>query len=139
MLIANQCYTVYRHTPTHIYLYTAASKMYSTLPILQSVYKIRPPITQPVKLILIQRLYPPIPLPAQTLPVLSSQKDVLYQGTAEQEQNQVCQNSAMTRVEPRAIFTAVNIRRDDSVEVTPADDEANCYAAFVDSCFCLFR
>ena len=39
----------------------------------------------------------------------------------------------MTWVEIGLVCTAVDVRRDNAVQVAPADDEAKCHASFIDS------
>lgn len=75
-----------------------------------------------------------VSLAATALTVLATQEDVLHDGATEQEQYQVTEYDSMARVESRSVFVAVDVGRDDAIQVSPANDETQGDTALVDTC-----
>lgn len=73
---------------------------------------------------LIQPRNPLITLSAAPFTVLPSQQDILHDGPDEQEKHEVGEDDAVAGVVLRCVFGAVDIRRDDTVQVAPANHEA---------------
>jgi hypothetical protein len=90
-----------------------------------------PLIPQILDLLRGQPLRPRIPLASQPLPVLPFKKGVLQHAAAEQENGEVPEDGAVARVEPGCVGAAVDVAADRAVDVAPADDHAEDYAAFV--------
>lgn len=113
--------------------YTTTHRVYITPLSSQSVHEIRAFITQQLNLTVIQSLDPLITLAATALGVLATQQQILHDRATEQEQDQVAQNNAVTRVVAGLILVAVDIGRDDSIEVTPSNNKAEGDTTLVDT------
>lgn len=75
-----------------------------------------------------------VPLAPTALTVLATQKEVLHDRATEQEEYQVAEHDTMAGVEPRSIFVAVDVGGDNTVQVTPANNETQGDTALVDAC-----
>ena len=102
-------------------------------PPLQHIFEIRPQIAQRLDLLLRLALRPVIPAAGPPLPILPLQQRILQHAAPEQEDCQVAQYDAVALSVQWGVFGLVDVGGDDAVEVAPADDEAQGYAALVDA------
>lgn len=102
-------------------------------PISQRIQKIRPPIAQPLHLIVRLALRPPIPLALPPLRILTHQQKALQQATAKEEEGEVSEHGAVAGPEAGRVLAAVDVGGDHTVQVAPADDKAEGDAALVDA------
>lgn len=90
-----------------------------------------PLIPQILDLLRGQPLRPIIPLASQPLPVLPFKKEVLQHAASQQEDGEIPEHGAVAWVEPGPVGAAVDVAADHAVDVAPADDHAEDYAAFI--------
>lgn len=101
---------------------------------LQSIYKIRPQIPPPIYLLRIQAFNQMIPRSTQALVVLPPQQDILHNGPDKQEHDEVPEDNAVSGKVSGRVIAAVDVRGNDTVEVSPADDNSQCDTPFVHTC-----
>lgn len=101
---------------------------------LQHIYEVRPHISPLVELMLIQSRNPFIAPSTPSLTVLLSQQEILHDGPQEQEKHEIGKDNTVAGVVMRCIITAVDIGRDDSIKVTPADHQAHSHTTFIHTC-----
>lgn len=101
---------------------------------LQSIYKIRPQIPPPIHLLCIQAFNQMIPRSTQALVVLPPQQNILHHGPDKQEHDEVPEDDAVSGKVSGRVIAAVDVRGNDTVEVSPADDKSQCDPPFVHTC-----
>lgn len=69
----------------------------------------------------------------QALGVLPPQGDVHEDGSAKKADHEVGQNHSVSSKVSWSILLQVDVRRDDAVQVTPADDDSNDHTSLVDT------
>jgi hypothetical protein len=97
------------------------------------IQKLWLPIPQHFNLMCIKSPDPFVPLTPQPLLILPLQQHPRHNTPTEQEQHHVGEHDAVTQLVPRLVAAAVDVGGHDAVEVAPADDEAEGYAALVDA------
>lgn len=65
-----------------------------------------------------------ITLSLLALAVLPYQHEILEQRSAEQAHDEISEHDAMAGIELGCVTTAVDVRGDDAVEVSPADNDS---------------
>lgn len=83
----------------------------------------------------IQSLSPVVSLAETALSVLVAQEDILQDGTTQQEYRQISEDGRMAGVEMWGVRTAIDIRRDNAVEVAPSDDDSEGDATLICACW----
>ena len=74
-----------------------------------------------------------VALASAPLAVLTLEQKVLDDGTAAEKQHQVAQHDSVPGVKLRRVPIAVDVGRNNSVQVAPADDESQRHSSFINS------
>lgn len=100
---------------------------------LQRIDEIRPRIPQSFHLLLRLPLGPIIPPASPPLRILLLQQRILQYAPPKQKDRQIAQDDAVSLPVQRRVFGLVDVRADDAVEISPADDNAQGYAALINA------
>ncbi len=92
-----------------------------------------PLVPQQLNLLLALPLHPPIPLTGRSLGILPLQQHILQRTSTRKEQDQVSHDDAVSDPIFGLVGGAVDVAADNTVEVTPANDETEGDATFVDT------
>jgi len=114
-------------------VYTQLLHNFDSLLNSQRIHKVRPLIAPLRKLLGTQPLDPMITLPLLALAILHYQQEILDEGPTEQAYNEVSKHHAMAGVELGCITAAVDIRGDDTVEISPSNYNAQRDTPLVDA------
>lgn len=77
--------------------------------LLESVYEVRPLISEELDLTLVQAFGPVITVTTHTLAVFATKQEVLQDRAAAEKQDEVSKHNAMTGVESRCILITIDI------------------------------
>lgn len=100
---------------------------------LQRIDEIRPRIPQSFHLLLRLPLGPIIPPTSPPLRILLLQQRILQYAPPEQKDRQIAEDDAVSLPVQRCVFGLVDVRADDAIEIAPADDDAQGYAALINA------
>lgn len=125
--------TLYSRSPSTLPVSSQPRILVSYLPDLRSkgVQKVWPLIASHLDVRAIQPLNPNIPLPAEASAVLDPQQHMLQNTPPELEKHEVRKHGAVTGIEMGLICPAINIRGDDTLEITPSYHNPKSNTTFI--------